>query len=450
MEETISEHLQDSLIYLTITDTEFAKIIGGQVPVEFFSSQIAQKVYEISKQYIRKFGKAPGDHFHDEILKKITKVDGGTRETIARYLLHLENMRKPTKEYVLDRLHNFIRSRSLINALYDSADLAEGGKIDQAINLLQEATKKGIEQEDTGISFFEYKDEIADAPERVSIIGIPLLDKYVRLERCDLVTIAGSKKGGKSWFGHHIAKTALLKGLKVLHVSHENSLRELLNRYYMMFGGLVDEEKPAKVSYRILEDGIFKKGRILRGTIYDKELVEKAKKRIKKFEGTLRLKKYPMGKCSPIELGTYIDTLENFHGFKPDIVITDYADIMAPNDASKQTRDSINETYIYLKRIADEKNLLMITMTQINDEGTQSLLRHGYMDGNCLAEDKRKLANIDKGFFVARIRELEIYDEAVVGCFANRNGIQGVKSIIGQNFRIGRFCCYNYEWKNRR
>ena len=117
MPDEISQHLQDSLIYLAITDTEFSKVIGGQIPSEFFSSDISQKVYEISIQYIRKFGKAPGIHFRDEIIPKLKKYDEADKEAVARYLMHLENIGEPNKEYVLSRLNDFIfETDAFINA----------------------------------------------------------------------------------------------------------------------------------------------------------------------------------------------------------------------------------------------------------------------------------------------------------------------------------------------
>jgi len=160
--------------------------------------------------------------------------------------------------------------------------------------------------------------------------------------------------------------------------------------------------------------------------------------------GMLIIKKYLLGMCTSIELESIINHIEDSNEIKIDMVINDYADIMCPLDKSKQTRDSINEIYIYLKRIADDKKLLMITMSRINEIGAQRLLKTGKFTGRELAEDKRKFANVDKGIWIGIPEELHQYNEAVVGIFANREEKQGFHSVIGMNLDIGQFCVYNY------
>ncbi len=451
MPDKISENLQDSLIYLAITDSEFAKKIGGQVPVEFFSSSVSQTAYKISTEYTRKFGKAPGDHFHDELIKQTVGMNDEEKELLARYLLYLEKMRKPLKEYVLSRLNDFIRSRSMQLAIYESAELVESGNISKAHQILQKALKAGIVKENVGYNylkdFSDLKDR-GDKPSRLFRIGIPIIDKTLRLNRTDLVTIAGSKKGGKTWFCLHLAKQAIKARLNAVYITHEISEVEALIRFDMMFGGLVNEMKPAKIEIRDWKENRLVTTYKICDTIYNRKLVEKNRKKpIKMGWGQLIIKKYPMGTCSPVELESYLNNLEYFHNFKADVVINDYADIMAPLDKNKITRDSINDIYIYLKGIADDKKVLMITPSQINDEGAQHLIRYGKISGQHLAEDKRKFANIDKGIFVGTSPKYESYNEAIVGVFANRNGLQGQRCIIGQNYTIGQFATYNRPYK---
>jgi len=457
MIEEISSNLQDSLIYLAITDTTFSKSIGGQVPVEFFSSEISRKVYQIAVEFIREFGTAPGKHFQDEILKRIGKLSDDERESIARYLLHLENLGEPNKSYVFSRLNDFIKQRSLLTATYSFAELLEKDKINEAISLMQTAIRKGLEVGDSGQDYFQTADleKRSDRPGCLLKIGIPQIDNRVRLNKGELVIIAGLKKGGKSWFCHHIGKQALKAGLKILHVSHEQSLEDTLKRYDMMLGALCDNETPQLLEFRRMEnDSIVQKSRLTRDTIYNKKVVEKVRSKYTQYGGQLRIKKYPMGSCNVLELESFINNLENFEGFHPDIVINDYADIMAPpsNSSLKASRDSINETYIGLKGIADDKKLLMINPSQINDEGTQRLQRFYQLDGNSLSEDKRKFANIDKGLYVAELTaENEWgFKESVVGCFANRNGSISGRVCIGQNLKVGQFLLYSHPFDERK
>ena len=447
--ERISEHLQDSLVLLSIIDTDFLKVIGGQVPPEFFEGEVSNTAYRICTVYLKKFNKAPGDHFHDELMALAKEMEEPEREVLARYLKHLSEMRAPNKEYVLSRLNDFIRIRKLTEVTYEFAELVEKGELDIAVEKMTVAIRAGIHQKQVGYDMLMDTEMLhrGNSPDRLFKLRIPEIDEGVRIIRSDFIAIAGPYKGGKSWFLHYIGKMALMQGLKVLHVTHENSEGETIKRYDMCFGGLVDEKKPKLVTLKKYIGGRTKKKSMLRDTIYNKELVLKNRAKMRKFGGKINIKKYAMGQCSPQELNAFISYLENFENFIPDLVINDYADIMAPCDTSKVTRDSINEVYIYLKRIADDHNCCMITSTQINDEGMKTLIHKGRVEGRHLAEDKRKWGNIDKGLFVGTTEELEELNESVVGCFANRTGRQGQRCIVGWNCEIGQFNAYSYPFR---
>jgi len=446
MEQQVSSHLQDSILFLLITDNDFAKGVVGQLQIEFFNSEVTQLVFKIARTFIQKYKRAPGRHFQDELLTKITKWNDDKRELVARYLNYLQEI-EPNKDYVLSKLNEFILQRSLIDATYKFADLLENNRYEEAIAKMQKAIKSGIGKQDIGADYFTGADleKRRDKPERLLELGISYIDRCVRLQRGDLVTIAGVQKGGKSWFCHYIAYKALMQGLSVLHISHENSEEETLKRYDMMIGALVDNEQEEEIEFRSLDDGILKKKYLWRESVYNKEKVLDVRKKLSKFGGKLIVKKYPMGSCTPFELLAYIENLENFQNFHPDVVINDYADIMKPFDSMKQTRDNINEIYIFLKGIADDKKLLMVTPSQVNDVGSDELKRNYKFDGTTLSEDRRKFANIDRGFYITDTIEEENdygFKEVIIGCFANRNGPQTGRILIGQNLRIGRFMMY--------
>jgi hypothetical protein len=68
--------------------------------------------------------------------------------------------------------------------------------------------------------------------------------------RRELVVGLGSYKGKKSWSVVHLGIEALMCGLKVLHISHENSREETEERYDRMSGGLFGrKEKRTEVPF---------------------------------------------------------------------------------------------------------------------------------------------------------------------------------------------------------
>ena len=77
-------------------------------------------------------------------------------------------------------------------------------------------------------------------------------------------------------------------------------------------------------------------------------------------------------------------------GFIPDVIVIDYADILAPEDPRQQPRDQVNETWKALRRLSQERHCLVIAPTQANaasyDKWVQGM--HNF------SEDKRKLAHV--------------------------------------------------------
>ncbi len=76
--------------------------------------------------------------------------------------------------------------------------------------------------------------------------------------------------------------------------------------------------------------------------------------------------------------------------FVPDLVVIDYADILAPEKGRKDARDQVNDTWKALRRMSQERHCLVIAPTQAAarsyDADVQSMTH--------FSEDKRKLAHV--------------------------------------------------------
>jgi len=76
--------------------------------------------------------------------------------------------------------------------------------------------------------------------------------------------------------------------------------------------------------------------------------------------------------------------------FVPDVIIIDYADILAPEDSRKEARHQVNDTWKALRRLSQERHCLVLTPTQANAQSYDvKTLRMKHF-----SEDKRKLAHV--------------------------------------------------------
>jgi len=76
--------------------------------------------------------------------------------------------------------------------------------------------------------------------------------------------------------------------------------------------------------------------------------------------------------------------------FVPDVIVVDYADILAPQSPRAEARDQINETWAALRRMSQEWHALVIVPTQANAASysgkTQTMAN--------FSNDKRKMAHV--------------------------------------------------------
>ena len=70
----LDKHIQEKILYLAITDTEFVKTIRYVVDKKFLNSSAARFVLQLCYSYFDKFVVSPNQHFQDECLRLIEKV----------------------------------------------------------------------------------------------------------------------------------------------------------------------------------------------------------------------------------------------------------------------------------------------------------------------------------------------------------------------------------------
>lgn len=92
-----------------------------------------------------------------------------------------------------------------------------------------------------------------------------------------------------------------------------------------------------------------------------------------KFKKRMKGRKFkmitvPNGTLSVQDICAYLDKWEHFEGWIPDVVIIDYADILAPEPEAlkKETRDQQNATWKALRRLSQQRHCLVIAPTQAN------------------------------------------------------------------------------------
>jgi hypothetical protein len=98
----------------------------------------------------------------------------------------------------------------------------------------------------------------------------------------------------------------------------------------------------------------------------------------------------PNSTMSVSQIEGQLDIWEASHNFVPDVIVVDYADILAPEDRRVEFRHQENEKWKALRRLSQSRHCLVITATQADAAAYEKkLLRQ-----KNFSEDKRKYAHV--------------------------------------------------------
>ena len=105
----------------------------------------------------------------------------------------------------------------------------------------------------------------------------------------------------------------------------------------------------------------------------------------------IRLQCYPSNQANVRTIRTMLDLWEKQDGWVADVVVIDYADILAPEDAREvETRHRINATWAALRGLSTERSIAVITATQ----AAKTSYNKSNQDMGDVSEDKRKLGHV--------------------------------------------------------
>jgi len=135
----------------------------------------------------------------------------------------------------------------------------------------------------------------------------------------------------------------------------------------------------------------------------------------------IKLSSHPNRTLNVGKIKTLLDLWEHMEGFIPDVIVIDYADIMAPESGRlghAEFRHQQNETWQALRALSQERHCLVITATQADaaSYGQESLSLKNF------SEDKRKYAHVtsmialnqtqrEKQLGVMRVSQLVVRDD---------------------------------------
>lgn len=344
---------QEKLGQALLTDQKWAEQMMEVVDISYFEVNYLKFLADRYFAYSRKYKVFPTLQLLVTIIKDDLKsgTDVILRDQIIDYLQRMKSNPDPGDlQYVKEKSLEFCRKQALKKALESAVDQMQANKYESIVETIKKAVQVGTAPS-VGHDFFNEMDARFTRLKRDTIpTRLPELDKKEILNggsgKGELLCVVGASGSGKSHWLTMIGANALREGKNVLHYTFELSETAVGIRYD---SNLCDMDSNEVMDRKEEVAKFYEENRL----------------------GRLFIKEYPTNTASIYTLKSHIERLD-LKGFKPDIVIIDYADIMRSSRQFDSLRHELKLVYEELRGLAMELGIPIWTASQSNKDGANS------------------------------------------------------------------------------
>lgn len=248
---------------------------------------------------------------------------------------------------------DFCRQREMGNALLDASSKLESGEIDasKAAENIRKAQQRINCQSQGGRDMFLDIDDIPGILDRIqstcNTTGFKSLDTAMGggMGLGTLTTIVAPAKGGKSMALLNVGYSNIRRGKKVIYFTLEIDEDRVIKRFCSRITGIPQKELKDK----------------------SKQVVDSIANFWAMTKSELRVKEFLNG-ATVNDFRSYLYWLDSEHGFKPDVVLIDYGDLVRPTTRQKELRHDLREAYTEMRAMVKEFNVSGATAAQCNRE----------------------------------------------------------------------------------
>jgi replicative DNA helicase len=344
---------QEKIMQALLSDRPWAEQMLEVFDVSYFELKYLHFLAERYFGHAKKYKVFPTLQLLVTIIRDELKIgtDAILRDQIIEYLTRMRANPDPGDlQYVKEKALDFCRKQALKQALTNAVDQMQAEKYEQIVESIKKAVIVGTTPA-LGLDFLEDHESRFTLLQRNAIAtGLADLDRKDifngGLGAGEIGVIVAATGVGKSHFLTMLGANAMRNGVDVLHYTMELSESAVGLRYD---SNLCDLD-----SNTIIEN---------------KEKVLEAYKTHKL--GRLIIKEFPTNSATIYTLRAHIERLD-VKGFRPGLLIIDYADIMRSTRQYDSLRHELKLIYEELRGFAGEKKIPIWTASQSNKEGSDA------------------------------------------------------------------------------
>jgi replicative DNA helicase len=416
------EAFQAKIAALVVRDTQFVQRVDGLIRPEYFESGVDALWVSLALRYYTKYKRVPADAtvyarlIKEDIAARI--IDVPMAGILAKYYKEsILTADLSDRDFVVDEVASFARHQAVSAAILESVtdlDRRDFAKIDKRLrNALDIGANHDGDIYDFGAGLDGRTGERLDraagrTPPTGITTGYPLLDDCLYHKgwgKRELSVIMGGAKAGKT--------TALLDfSIQAVKANH-NVLYITLEVASKILGDRADANI-SDTPVMELQDNLH-------------TVKKKVDDFISKAGGKLMIKEFPSGTATVADLRRLIERFKS-RGLVFDLVVVDYADIMAPERYTDNIQENSKSVYVGLRGLAMSEGFALLTATQTNREGFKATVAKA----EHVADDFNKIRIADVIISINKSEEERAAGQARLYFAASRNQAGGYTIRIEQ------------------
>lgn len=405
----------------TVRDLDFMRRAAHLVRPEYFENVGEAALVNLALKFFQSYQSVPDTSTMVMLLKEAREsgiLKGEVMEAAKTVFRQVYTGPLVGGNYAAEKVAEFSRHQAVTRALLASVEqLGKKGGFEKIDDLMGKALAVGINEDGDE---YDYWDKITDRteermeraagklpPQGITTGNIRFDDLLYHKGwgRKELSIIMGGAKAGKTTALIGFGKAASLAGKNVLYITLEVSAK------------IISERLDASISDTEMRE--------LGKAIHDVRTKVQA---LQKRAGKLKIHEFPSGTFTPSMLRRLIERYKS-KGIKFDLIVIDYADLMAPDFRYNDAIENSKGVYTGLRAIAFEEDVAMLSATQTNREGFKSSVAKA----EHVAEDFNKIRIADLVISINITEEERANNEARLYFAASRNQESGFTIFIKQN-----------------
>ena len=447
----IQLNTEKTILITLITSTEFCKQLVGFTNPDYFKTSATRTIATWIIDHYDSYGEAPGDSIQEIYNEKQETLESDEAELINDVLEHLssldDNQKQTNIPYLTKKAKRYFNKRALEitngkleNALGKNNVKAAEKALFEHKQVLEGLSLEAIRSDGEGIVDSVLAEAYyGDQPSPLSLFKFSgRLGHFMGwFKRGWLVAFMGPMKRGKSYWLIELMLEAIKNKKKVLFVTMEMGVEEVLDRLFQnVVGGFImkseqilspifdckkNQSDKCTMGIRTGEgrltddDGglpdyddipswevctMCRGKKDFRPVVwFEKERIKKAPyKRVKKhieafnkiYANFFRIIAYPSKTVSLTDIEALMHKLEYTEGFVCDVLCLDYDALLKCEIQSTNEREKVDYIWSNMKRIAAAWNILVATVTQSNRGSINKLI----VEQADSSEDIRKIAHV--------------------------------------------------------